>query len=711
MGTIRSSTTRAFAGGLLALTVAGAVTAQERTEPTNQLHYPVSDELAGLLKAGDAARAEGRLAEAVDAYRTVLDGDHLPSSGYQVVPRDLQAKGGPAYRRFVGATEWAMEGLHALPPEGKKLFRDRFDYRAASARTAAVKAPDPYRALAVVYERFPVSSHAAPILEAMGDLALERGELARAARAFSRLLANHQGELQSPPRVRQKLLLCAVGLGQPARVKELLAALRKDDPEGKVHLGGAPLDPEKIVEQAVVVESTRLGRSGKRGPQAPLIRVDPANRAAVEAKPQAGPPRFAPRSFPTPLGAGRFAGGPGQLVPALHLPVVQDQTAFLVTADQVVAYDLMTGEEKPRIPRLGNLFTDPSRTKVIHGGAIEQDTLAVSLVDDVLRDQHYRGIPIKVRIPLCKLAGFDLGQWRWSWSHARSLDGTPQERWSFPAPPVASEGVLFAPAYSIEGFINCYASAFDARTGDPLWSTWLVSGQVEQTMFGEQALEPFVTPMALHDGIVYHSTSFGCVAALDADTGRPRWVTEYEQVEVRAPRGYYAEYRSIEWEANPPVVEDGVVVVAPLDSQKFYGFDALTGERVWESRRRPQATAGDMRYLFGACKVDGQGALVVAGGNEVRAYAMKGGKLLWNVQLRGRAVAGRGCIAGGTAIVPVDRNEAYLFDVATGKRLGSVELGATGNLLVLGDHIIITGNGTFAVHRNSTGGAQGGQDF
>ncbi|MCO5171424.1 MAG: PQQ-like beta-propeller repeat protein [Planctomycetes bacterium] len=710
----------------LALLAPAAASAQEA--PANQLHYPLAEELAGMLRAADGARAAGKLEEAIDLYRLVLDTDRQGRAGYQLATVQEVARpvalGAAPTRRYVGVTEWAMNGLRALPPEGLKLFRARYDYRAGSALTEARAAKDPFHALARVYELYPVSSHAPKMLEQMADLALERAELERALLTLERLLAHHAAELADPPRVRRKLLLCALALGRVERVRELARELERDDPKGRVHLGARPLTTDELVARAVEAQSRRAGRGDEGRPRLDLVRIDPANRASTDARPQVGAPAFV-RTFEgererslggaRPFTPGQVAQTPSR---ARHQPLVRDGRVFIPTADQVLAYDLADGEEGPRIPRVGPSFVDENE-RIQFGGAIEQETLVVPLVDEVLRDQQYRGIPIKVKIPLRKLAGFDLAGWRWAWNHAQSLDGTPLERWSFPAPPTAVEGVVFAPAFSIEGFVNSHVAAFDARTGERLWDTWVVSGQVEQTMFGEQATEPLCTPLAVSDGVVYHSTSFGCVAALDAITGRLLWVTEYEQLEVRPPRGYYADRRQISWESNAPLVEGGVVVAAPLDSPRYLGLDARTGERLWDARQRSSAAAGEMRYLMGACAVGEpgarQGAVVVAGGGEVRCLSVRTGKLLWYAQLRGRVVAGRGCIAQGVALVPVDRNEVLLFEVETGKRLGNITVGTTGNVVLVGGHALVTGNGAVAVHRLGAGAPPPapprGQDF
>ena len=687
----------------LGLLAGGPARGQE--QPTNQIHYPIHEELGGILRAADAARAAQRWDEAVELYRSVLDTD-CPTGGnvgYQVSrwPGSEQAQEAVSPgRRFKGLTQWAIEGLRALPPPGVAAFRRKFDYRAGAAREKALRQSDPYRALARAYELFPIATCSAAMLETMGELALERGDLHRAQRALESLLAHHAQELPNPPRVRQKLLVCALGLGQADKVRALAQQILQDDPEGVVHLSGPPLDLQELVALAL---KSAARRAEATSALVPLVRVDPQNRATVPTPAAMGAARFAPRVFDRSdpdLGVGgRTFVPPGSVsAPARHLPVIDGATGFLVTADQILAYDLSSGEERPRIPRLtlGSNYVEPN-PKVQFGGALERGTLVAPQLEDVLKDQSFRGIPIKVRIPIRKLAGFDVAQWRWRWNHARSLDGTPYETWSYPCPPIADEGVIFASAFAIQGFVNCYATAFDAHTGDPLWATWVASGQVEQTMFGEHATEPLAVPPALDGGILYYVTCFGCLAALDVDTGRILWVTEYDQIEVRAPKGYYADPRTISWENNAPLVESGVVVAAPLDSDYYYGFDATSGEMLWRYRRRQFAVDADMRYLMGGA----QGKAILGGGHEVRCVDVQSGKLIWRAPLRGKSVAGRGVIARDEVCVPVD-DEVLLFELASGKRLGRFGgLAVTGNLMISGEHAVITGSdGRLAVHVN-----------
>jgi outer membrane protein assembly factor BamB/tetratricopeptide (TPR) repeat protein len=700
---------RALALGLLALGVtvlgplASPVAAQQKKE-RSEIHYPASAELGALLRTADKARLKGDYKEAVTLYRSVLDQDEK-----QLTDHPESRAGEP--RRLIGVTAWALKSLRALPAEGRAAFRSAFDYQAANKIDKALRSPDPYMALARTYELYPVATHAPKILNVMAQHALERGELSRARKVLKRLLRHHKAELGDPASVHKKLLLCAIGLGDPKAVRQQALALRSSGSD-QIHLDRAPVSVNSLIAQALQREAERSGRYRGSSPSAPHARGDPANRAAYQGQPAFGrvllPPQefvSSPRWRPQRLRPGRLRS---KNFPARNLAVVYKGLVFTSSADSLHAFNLITGRpERRRLRRPDRMRASDDNEKVQFGPSVGQGILVASFVETMQHDQSFRGIPIKVKIPTRKLSAFDIDGWRWSWDHARTLRKTPYAEWSFPTTPTVHEGRVYAASWSIEGYVNANVAAFDLRTGKPIWGTLSASGQVEQTMFGEQATEPLCVPLAIHDGVVYQPTSLGCVAALDADTGRPLWVTEYDSIEVRPPRGYYADHRNIDWENNAPVVESGVLIVTPLDSRAFYGFDLATGKRIWKARQRlgRRGSEAEMRYVIGAAN----GRIVLGGGHDVRCVDVRTGLLRWRAPLSGRTVAGRGCIVGNTACVPLDDGSVVTHDLATGKSRGRLRLSIPGNLLLCGRAVVVSGNGVVAVHKNGTTGP--GRDF
>lgn len=682
------------------LGLASQAEAQGKRRPQSKktkVHYPISTEAKALLKTADRARGNKDWATACVLYRQVLDQDENA-----VVTHPDAEPGEPL--RLIGVKEWAIRGLRALPPEGVALWREKFDYRALSAFKKARLAKASYFALAAVYDLYPISGCAKEILTLLADRSLQRGELGRARKNLRLLLRHHGDELLDQDPVRRKLLLCAIGLGDPVAADAEARALLHGD-EKKVLLGRTLSTPAEFVAQALQREAERTGRY--RGSAATGLhpRGGLANRACYDGEPVFGPvmtPRYQfGDDIPSWRGSvrGRRRGRmPGTSQPR-SLAVVYDGQIFVPSADQLHTIDLKTGRPRRPLRRLSSrqIYPDDDNDKVQYGACVGQATLVAPLVESVQRDQSFRGIPIKVRIPRRKLCAFDLESWRWSWDHAKTLKGTPYESWSFPTTPTAHEGRVYSTAWSIEGYVNSNVACFDLATGKPLWGALIASGQVEQTMFGEQASEPLCTPLALVDGVLYVVSQIGCVAALDADTGRLLWITEYDTIQVRAAKGYFPDHRDIRWENNAPLVESDVVIAAPLDSWAFFGFDRLTGKRLWRASQRlgGRGTESDMRYLIGA----DQGRVVLAGGGDVRCVDVQTGLLKWRMGVGSRQVAGRGCLLGGRACIPLDDGSVALFDLQRGRQVGQTRLSLSGNLLPCGRALVVVGSGSVAVHR------------
>jgi outer membrane protein assembly factor BamB len=717
-----------FLGALFALAPLASVHSQDdgpQDSGRNKVHLPISDEASGFLEGAQKAAKDGDFDRAADLVRTVLDRDLDSRCSNQVVPLE-EAPGEKANpdgpRRYVGVTERAIQVLRALPPEARDAFRKKFDYRAKAAFTAALDATDPVRELLRVYDHFPVATCAPELLSVAADRSFERGELDRARRLYERLLRDHRAELKSPPLVREKLLAACIFSGRRTQVERLLDEAVAEDKDYRVHLNGAALTRDEVLALSLKNEAVAKGDAAPPAGEGParaslaLPRGDSANRAVFARPVKVGAPRFQrPREFEPQIDpfdghtfhASRLDryGDPG---PARHLPVIWNDTIFVVTADRIRAFSLDGLERPEHIAQLSQADRYPDdNPNVQFGAAVERGVLVAPYVDRVQEEQAFRGIPIKVKIPERKLAGFDLERWRWKWNHKEALAGTRLESASFPCAPVTEDGTCFVSCFAIEGFVHCYAAAFDPETGALRWSTWIASGQVEQTMFGEHAREPLCAPCAVVDGVVYDATQMGCLAAMDADTGRIKWLSEYEQLEVHAAKGYYPDPRNIIWENNPPVVESGTVVIAPMDSELYFFFDAETGKKIYQSRKSFEP-APENRYLLGAS----QGRVVVSGTSKVVCLDVKTGKLLWTQSLLGKTVSGRGVLAGGKVVVPAS-DELHTFDLMAGTNEGGVPMILTGNLAVAGDSVVVTGDNQVSafVNERPEKNANRGRDF
>ncbi|MCA8925554.1 MAG: hypothetical protein KDD82_27345, partial [Planctomycetes bacterium] len=429
----------------MAACLAGAlpVAAQDGdATPTNQLHYPLNPTLAGMLDSAKRAQKAGEWKQAATLYRNVLDEDHAKeTAGYQLAFVDSKRTPGAraARRRFKGITQLAIEGLRGLPPEGKRAFRAAYDYRAQAEFERAAQADDPLRAMALCYELYPIATSAPRILETMAERSLEEGRMDRAKRLLERLLEHHADELEEPLWVQEKLLLCAIGAGDAAAVRELAESLgaaqqvgagQPADAGPQVILGGALLPVAELVARALEVQAVRNGQRNGEAPSLAQPRGDAANRASYDQPVSLGAARFRPLRFARPQLQSGSANSDMKIYmpsrptnPARHEGVVSKGNLFLALSDRLVAYDLASGESAPPIRPVVQAYNDPN-PKVLFSASLYQDVVVTSLVQNVLKDQAFRGIPIKVQIPIRKLVAFDTARWRWLWSHDQVLRGT-----------------------------------------------------------------------------------------------------------------------------------------------------------------------------------------------------------------------------------------------------------------------------------------------
>jgi outer membrane protein assembly factor BamB len=128
-------------------------------------------------------------------------------------------------------------------------------------------------------------------------------------------------------------------------------------------------------------------------------------------------------------------------------------------------------------------------------------------------------------------------------------------------------------------------------------------------MFGEMAREPFGGMIDEHDGVVYYSTQMGVLAALEIDSGRIRWLTTYDVIEVQASLHRQALKRRIVWGPNPLLVIGNALIATPRDSEYLYAIDTgrgpggpLDGGRIlWQAHNPDRHTqlGADLRDLLG----------------------------------------------------------------------------------------------------------------
>ncbi len=217
---------------------------------------------------------------------------------------------------------------------------------------------------------------------------------------------------------------------------------------------------------------------------------------------------------------------------------------------------------------------------------LPQRVLLTHWVSTRVRYQHYMGYDITVPLFMRSLVAYDERSGAFLW-RTRDLRRTAQRDpfgpnqvpvdISYTSAPIVYGDLVIAGGWREEGYVDGVVRGLDLRTGETVWETPVGSAQMEQTMFGELAREPFASFLVEREGTVYYQSNLGTVAALDAGTGDLLWATAYDYVSPDPTALFRARKRSLVWGLHPPVFVGHQLIVAPKDSEALYAIDTGTG--------------------------------------------------------------------------------------------------------------------------------------
>lgn len=616
-------------------------------ETENRIHIRESRELEVRCREAEAAEGRGDFARAARSYLDVLRAQRDPDAGVQGVVRIGE-------RRWLSFARYARDRLLAFPEEGRKAFRAVADVEARALFDAAAGAGD-LRGLESVWRTYPLASCADEALERLGDAAWEAGDAAVALDRWQLAAGLAGGDLD------------------PKRLAAKVAAARR-----RVE-AAASAPPPPLVPRWTVAG----GDAAHCAPLPALHGIDAAARASMPMPPSEAGRSWGQRARRMP----RFDGlpiGRDEVSVAETVPAVDRGRLVLANGNAISCFDLASGDRR----WYQGVWVDRDRRpNVFYGATIAGGRVFSSFTKRVSKADFYRGIPIVEEIPYRRLVAFSLETGKRLWDQSESPDAfLSHPMVSIGLPPVERGGVLFAGATIYEAQFKCYVVALDAASGRLLWRRFIAGGQVELTMFGEPAIEPLHMQAAEKDGVVYCCTAFGAVAALEARTGEIQWISTYDSIPIEAARTYYAQERSFPWRNCPPVVSDGALVVAPIDSERAFAFDAASGELRWSIE------AMGLRRLVGAWA-----GRAVFHGERAHTIDIRTGKLA-AAYPRGRDApslgdeeTGQGLIAGGVLVIP-HPTRLVRIDVMTAERLPEIPLAGgirqSGTLLYVGRDLV-----------------------
>ena len=270
-----------------------------------------------------------------------------------------------------------------------------------------------------------------------------------------------------------------------------------------------------------------------------------------------------------------------------------------------------------------------------------------------------------------ELVAYDRDSLKRAWSSMDWPDGEGGLRdVTFLAAPTVFGERLLLPSLRRAGYtLEC----LDRRTGRPLWNAPLHAG-------GSAFFKAPGSPVVVQGGIAYVATNAGCLAAVDAFAGDLRWVRRYERGDplrkVSRPKRTTREEMMFQTQVfanselpgllpNDLIARDGLVIIAPCDSDLVLCVDGATGQIVWLlDATTIYAPYGKLRALVGASREN----LFAVSDSHLVCIGLEGGLLKWSRELplwNGPKSfhRGRGCVVGEWVLVPGER-EILVFDAA-----------------------------------------------
>ena len=699
-----------------------------------------------LQRGAELARA-GEWDKMVDIYQRIVTGDPqvFPDLDKELLHAAVHTDDGVLYR---SARELCLRELAAMPPEGLRAYRSRFDTEARRLLEEAREAEGieaRLRALDPVIDHYLVSSYGDDALEEAADLQIAAGRLYEALERLRLLVEVYPSDGDRDLALAlTKAAWCAARIGAGSTRDRMLDRLVAEHPNARPLVEGRPVPVGQLRDHPQF--AVRGGATAMRARDWPMPGGDPTRSRAGEDLPEDLPRKpywthsLAERDGRLqPWGeawAARWADRPElglevRQVSRLPAPraVAIDGVVFYKDYARALArragsgtlvlldHEPLAAYHEKEASRPGLVGDTPAKVAVetlyryldCGGNTVIGDGRAVYVNVNHVPPRHLaaRGDGQGVLAPVNALSAFDVdparlawnwdlylgsGGMGWSGEDARALEADfyRNSRVYFRGPGVVAEGLLY--------------TVVDDRERDGAVSLWCMEADSGRVRFRTRLHErdtatgelPGDALVAVAGGVAYVVTNAGVVAAVDAlPPGRVRWIRRYE-------RSWTADAASViqrTFRLCEPVVTGGKVLVAPSDGTALLALDAQTGELAWSL---PAGRVGAGAYLVGTAR-----GVAVLANDEDRLHGIEiaTGKPLWG-QLAGPKVAltrwasGRGWVGETTVHIPTRHVGAGAraagsalverFDVLTGEARPPLEFDVPqlGNLLCVEGRLV-----------------------
>ncbi len=498
---------------------------------------------------------------ATELYRRILR--DYPEDLFQIAEEGI----------FIPATLYVQRRILAYPKKELAYYRMVYDPAAKDIYERCLRRYSVFDYKELVTFHL-ATSYGDDALFALGNDALDAGRYDDARRYYEEIVAYHgevdddaDGILLDRNQVWVRLAICYRHLGRDDLYRRARARIRNtgDPTTAKLlqQLERFQYDAFET-QQREGRRSARYEAADDRSLSEPMPYRFSANRGEWKASLSRRPLHFPRRAEPDVL------------------PWVTETDLIYKDMNVLYSRSLLTGEINWIFGPGGSSFdsdrytTRPDRTTFYPSQAI--------LVHDGVVFAH-----LYVYGP--SLVAVDQYTGRLLWSKG-PIAATSEDEWldRYQASPAAVRGAVIVPVVhdDIRGRSHIASTAdlaaFQSRTGKRLWRKTLscISPlKITQSRYPRKIRILSTTP-AIRDGVAYHVTNAGVVAAVDVLTGEILWLTRYPQrtdvLDNLSPL-------SGVWRNEPPVVRGDYVYVTPVDCNFLLCLERKTGKIVWQATR------------------------------------------------------------------------------------------------------------------------------
>ena len=250
--------------------------------------------------------------------------------------------------------------------------------------------------------------------------------------------------------------------------------------------------------------------------------------------------------------------------------------------------------------------------------------------------------------------------------------------------PLVVESNLLATISTDDNPTKVGVVCYDLATDQILWQRWICQTRTVAPPDLKQSTNNLLT---YDSGTVFCGTNIGAIAAIRLRDGQIRWLKTYSRTSDHTALGNQpADFRL----PNPSLYHQGLLYVAPTDSDHLFALQADSGKLLWQ-RETSSLTGEILGAQQGKLYLSDQGLHVVAG--------IAGETITSNTQLR---LFGQPVITQSIIYWP-NYNNIEVLDASSGKILNTIPLAEQGgaNLIVTPDYLLAAGRTTITAYRHT----------